>query len=132
MIIEYSKIRKTNSYFYFYALNHNKLDNLNIEKIKIVKDGNCYFRSLSFFNTGKEKYFSFFRHLLYLYCKNNSLNDKYTDMHTLLNEKFVEINDYIDYIKNNQFYAGDFEISESCKLFKINILKYTKKKKIIV
>ena len=80
----------------------------------------------------KKNIFLFCRHLLYLYCKNNSLNDKYTDMHTLLNEKFVEINDYIDYIKNNQFYAGDFEISESCKLFKINILKYTKKKKIIV
>ena len=56
MIIEYSKIRKTNSYFYFSALNHNKLDNLNIEKIKIDKEGNCYFRSLSFFMTGKQNY----------------------------------------------------------------------------
>jgi len=43
--------------------------NINVRKRKIGKDGNCFFRGVSFYFNDNEDYYVFYRVLLYLYCK---------------------------------------------------------------
>jgi len=120
--------RKNNISFYYYAINHKDLENYNVEKVKIDKDGNCYFRCLSYFFTSSQNYYLFFRAILFLHCNKKKLNNEYYNQKMDLNGLLIPINDYIPNIKKNSFYSGDLELSESIILFNINILVFQKLK----
>ena len=81
-----------------------------------------------FFFNDNETYYPFYWVILYLFCKQKSQNKEYKDRYIDFNGKTVQIDKYISDIKTNDFYSGDFEISESVNLFKINILVFRKVK----
>ena len=89
------------------------------EEIKINESGNCYYHNLSYFFTGTQNYDKFFRKLIYDYIKRNKVSiiteHPYTIKDILENDnknkneviETIEIEDYIENIKRNTFYAGD-------------------------
>ena len=91
----------------------------------IGMDGNCFYRSVSFFLFRDENYFKLIRETLYEFIKkkeNILLGEhEYIDYFG----KLYPLKDYINLIKNNSFYAGDLEIAQSVYCFKFNIAVYS-------
>ena len=63
---------------------------------------------------------------MYKYSKIKSLNDEYIDINTIYKDRIIDVNIYIENIKTDTFFAGDFEIVQNTQLFKINILIFKK------
>ena len=93
--------------------------------IDVIGDGNCYFRNLSIFFTGNENFYSFFRNITYIYIDKNKNYIYKNCPQVLLNDNFIDLNQYIPLINNDKQFAGDLEIGQSSILFKINIAIYT-------
>ena len=118
--------RIDNKYLINIILTKKYIPNNIVEEISITKDGNCFYSNLSYFFTGKEKYNNYFRELTYKYLMANKINIILETPYTYYNDQIIEIDKYIDNIKNNAFYAGDLELSKIIDLLKINIAFYKK------
>ena len=115
--------RIDNKYLINIILTKKYIPNNIVEEISITKDGNCFYSNLSYFFTGKEKYNNYFRELTYEYLMANKINIILETPYTYYNDQIIEIDKYIDNIKNNAFYAGDLELSKIIDLLKINIAR---------
>ena len=119
--------KSENNYLLYYKI----INHLNIEPTEFIekninKDGNCFFNNISYFFTNTEDYHLFFRYILYKYCK--YYLSEITNYHPLIDYKgktYSTIN-YINLIKNTNFYAGDLELSQCIFLYNINIVVYEK------
>ena len=89
---------------------------------KIGGDGNCFFRSLSFFFTHSENYKDYFRNCIYNYINKNSSFFIKEFPFIFYNNQIINIYNYINNINNDCYYAGELELLASADLFKINIL----------
>ena len=71
--------------------------------------------------SGSEDFHLYFRNYLYNYIIENKEeiidDNKYIDLHNT----YIKIEDYIDKIKMEFFYAGELEMIATVKLFNINI-----------
>ena len=105
---------------------------------EIAKDGNCFYRTLSYYFREREDDYKEFRNLISEYIMNNQ--EKYipfiTDDQISINSEFIDNIEYInkkkkeyiiDYGKNvskNGTFAGDIEINTACLIFNCNIRLY--------
>ena len=89
---------------------------------KILGDGNCYFRALSYFFTHSENYKDYFRNCIYNYININSNYFLQEYPYIYYKNNIINTAGYIKNIKNDCFYAGELELLASAVLFKINIL----------
>ena len=72
-----------------------------------------FFNYLSLFFTNNEKYNYLFRHLLYSYCKDFQ-NEIYNHISEIdYNDQLIDTLTYIEKMKENKFFAGDFELSQA-------------------
>ena len=114
-----------NKYLYKKIKNHENLNINEVLEFPIGMDGNCFYRSVSFFLFRDENYFKLIRETLYEFIKkkeNILLGEhEYIDYFG----KLYPLKDYINLIKNNSFYAGDLEIAQSVYCFKFNIAVYS-------
>ena len=89
--------------------------------IKITGDGNCFFRSVSYFLYKNENKFADLRNAVYLYVKNN-INKFYEFCYVENNTYYLDIeegeevhkyvlDDYIEKIQYNTFFSGFIEMN---------------------
>ena len=105
----------------------------------ITADGNCFYRSLSFYYRQTEKDFDEFRKLIISYIENNldnyisfvadeeinepDFNNYSNDIK--INKKREYLLDYTDKAKQDKVWAGYLEISTASILFNANLRLYT-------
>ena len=99
-------------------------------EISIIGDGNCFYRCLSIHIEKFQENYNYYRNLIYQYIEANKEVFKYFfEMNE--NETEEDYNDrykkYIDSIKFDKTYAGDFEISSASIVLKKGIIIYRKK-----
>ena len=119
--------KSENNYKLFYEiLKHLNLKVDSVKEINIQKDGNCFYNNLSFFYTNTQEYNLLFRFILFQYC--SDYIEEIRKKHPLIYYygKNYKTKDYIKRIKNNSFFAGDFELSQAVYVFKLNIAIYEK------
>ena len=125
-------LKKEKSYYdnykiYYNISKHLVIDDNNIYEKKINKDGNCFYNCLSYFFTGEQNYNLFFRYFLYKYVKDFQIEIKNEFSTVPFRDRDIDTTLYIDNIKEDGFFAGDFEISQSIFIFNINIAVYKAK-----
>ena len=104
----------------------------------IVPDGNCFYRSISYFYRETEDDYNEFRQLIFEFIENNIdiyleyipeedlciPDEKKDDINYINNIRKDYIRRYIERGKKDDTYAGDIEISTAAKLFGANIRIY--------
>ena len=119
--------------------NFQKLDSQDYIIKDIYPDGNCFYRSISYFYRETEEDYAEFREMITLYMEKNidsyinyialeelNIENEDIDNEDLIKAKKIQyLQEYIDTAKNNGTYAGDIEISTSAILFGCNIRIYT-------
>ena len=85
-------------------------------------DGNCFYRSLSFFFTNSQNYHDYFRNYIYNYIISNEEDIINEFPYINFNDKIININQYIQNINTKAFFSGELEILISAKIFKIDII----------
>ena len=53
----------------------------------IYRDGNCYFRSLSYFFNNNQNYYEYYRNYLYNYLKNTEIKYTFEFPYIIINDK---------------------------------------------
>ena len=92
---------------------------------KIYGDGNCLFRSISYFLTGTEAYHVFMRNLLYNYIINHYEDIITNYPYVYYNGSPINTDEYIPLIQENGNYGGELECNIFTKVIPINILVLT-------
>ena len=113
----------------FLENNHN-LTQIEYYEKNITRDGNCYYRCLSYYFRGTEKYHLEFRKLISELFENNleRFINSYPDP-DIIGEKEPQneeetmeyLNKYVNYMKQSGVYAGDQEIALTAYYLGINI-----------
>lgn len=111
-----------NKELYPYVEKHYNLPPNIIDLITITADGNCFYRAVSVFFDGEEDFYKNYRKEIYLSAIEKKNDFPNIRINTNTGEMFLY--DYIDTIKYNGVYAGDFEISILYKIKNINIAIY--------
>ena len=101
----------------------------NYNEIPVLGDGNCFFRCVSMSIEFTEENHQYYRNLVYNYIKHNQTQlelffarlDNETDQH--YHERYDH---FIENIKNDGTYAGDFEISAASLVLGKEIVIYRK------
>ena len=103
-----------------------ELDKNEFYEKEIFKDGNCFFRAISYFFNGTEEHYSNYRQTYYEICLNDKDNLKkfYETDNTNNSNLEDDINQYIENIKKDGEYSGDIEINKIAQLMNINIICY--------
>ena len=105
--------------------NKNELLPLDIvNEIKIEKDGNCFYRTISQAYFGTQNYHEQIRRQIYEYAFENKEN--FTNF--ILSDEGLTTEQYIEKIKLDKRFAGDLEISICSVLYQINIYVYSYRK----
>ena len=108
---------------YFYKLTEEQLNNLKDYKIEEVdKDGNCGYRALSLQIYNDENSYNVIRTHVYTFLNTNI--DFYKDKYTTLHNEAIKAEDYIPYVKNDDFWMGDHELSIINTIFNHLIIIY--------
>ena len=92
-----------------------------VNEIKIEKDGNCFYRTISQAYFGHQNYHEQIRKQIYEYAFENKEN--FTNY--ILSDEGLTTEQYIEKIKLNKRFAGDLEISICSILYQINIYVYS-------
>ena len=71
--------------------------------------------------TRSESFHLYFRNCLYNYIKENKKDLIGDNQYIDLKNTYIKLEDYIDKIKTEYFYAGELEMIAATKLFNINI-----------
>ena len=87
-------------------------------KIEVIADGNCFFRSVSKFFGGNEENHLYFRNVAYNYILKNK--DKFIENNNIeYKDKVISLDEYISKINKPFNYSGELEIfaiSKSCNI----------------
>ena len=102
----------------------------NIINKKINPDGNCFYNAISYYYHLTEEYHENYREMIYSACANSIDELKefmFSDSDNDLNEedRISKTKEYINNIRINGNWAGDFEINKMAIILQINILCYT-------
>ena len=89
---------------------------------EIYGDGNCLFRSISYFLTGTEAYHVYMRNLLYNYIINHYEVIITEFPYVYYNGSAVNTDEYIPLIQNSGNFGGELECNLFTKVIPINIL----------
>ena len=101
---------------------------INIFEFKSARDGNCWYRTLLNYFIGKQYNHKVFRRLIYEATKNNKENlllfflEDCQETDDIIEN--MKIENYIEEIKKDKFYAGNIELAISSILFNFNISLY--------
>ena len=104
IILKNEKDRKSNLTIYKYILSIENSKEINKAKIldddlfvisNVGEDRNCFFRCISYFFTGTEKYHLFFGKLLWYYVISNYNEISAEFPYTYYNGNIIDIDDYI-------------------------------------
>ena len=89
---------------------------------KIYGDGNCYYRSLSFFFINNQTYHLYFRNYIYNFIADHE--EEITKDYPFINveDNLIPMSEYIKKINTENFYAGEIELLMTSKIFNINII----------
>ena len=111
-----------NEQLYPIVRNYKNINPNNIEIKQIIGDGNCLFRSISHFIKGNEYMYNSIRTQIY----NEAINRINVIPNILIESERgkMPIHTYINSMKENGNYGGDFEISLAYDIYKINIAEY--------
>ena len=117
------QIEKNNN-LYMKVINHEDLIKNEIIIKNVDGDGNCYYRVVPLFIFGVKNYFNLIRQYLYKFIVDKK--DEILALSPVVDYfgKLYEIDSYINLIRLNFFYAGDLEVSQTTKCFKINLAVY--------
>ena len=89
--------------------------------ISIYQDGNCFFRAVSKFLTDDEKYYLYFRNIVYNYFKIHKTEILIQNPYIYYNGNSIDLEDYINLLKNSGAFDGKLEIGIISKIFNISI-----------
>ena len=92
-----------------------------VNEIKIEKDGNCFYRTISQDYFGNQNFHEQIRKQIYEYAFENK--DNFANF--ILQDEGITTEQYIEKIKLNKRFAGDLEISICSILYQINIYVYS-------
>ena len=111
-----------NEQLYPIVRNYKNINPKNLEIKEIIGDENCLFRAISHFIKGNEYMYNCIRTQIY----NEAINRiNVIPGITVESERGnMPIHTYINTIKENGNYGGDFEISLAYDIYKINIAEY--------
>ena len=104
-----------------------KLHSNQIKIVDITKDGNCFYRCLSYFLLRSQEYYKNIKNLIIDWIENNYkdflefFGDD--DAKNLKKEEIAK--NELDYIKSNDSWGSHYTISIACLIFKIDIAVYT-------
>ena len=104
-----------------------KLHSNQIKIVDITKDGNCFYRCLSYFLLRSQEYYKNIKNLIIDWIENNYkdfLEFFGDDDAKNLNKEEIAKNE-LDYIKSNDSWGSHYTISIACLIFKIDIAVYT-------
>ena len=105
----------------------NPINMNDIKIIKIIGDGNCFYRCLSFFLLGNDDFFQDIKNEIINWIDNNreTFNDFFgdDDINNISKEEFA--NEEYNYIKSKDSWGGFHTIEIACILFGISIGVYT-------
>ena len=94
--------------------------------VKIHKEQNCFFRAISVYFTDTQENHEIIREIISDYAMENK--EEFIELFIQDNIEQVlgsiELNDYLDKMKNNGEYASIIELSIAAKIFSINIHIY--------
>ena len=113
-----------NEELYKKVINHEKINEDLVDIINVEKDGNCFYRVISYFLYNNEE--SHLEIRKQIYERSKEFHNKNKDKIGLIeNIDDLSMTQYINNkIQNEGEYAGDFEISIAHQLFNINIATY--------
>ena len=117
-------MRILNNILYDKVINYLNLNSNEVRLIDVNKDGNCFYRVISYFLFANENYYNLIRLTLYDFIMNNSKSIINHNPYIDYFGKIYHFNDYVQFIKEDSFYARDLEIAQANKCFKINISCY--------
>ena len=106
---------------------YDTIESNNVLEIQIIGDGNCYYRCLSQELDKTQENYQYYRNLIYNYIvENKDALQKFffkEDFETIdkYNERYES---FIQSIKVNHTYAGDFEIASSSIILNKKIIIY--------
>ena len=99
-----------------------ELNKIDYTHIPISKDGNCFFRTISVYLTDTQENYKLIREIIAEYAEAN--RNQFLDFFIKDNIDQVlgsiELNSYIDNIKNDGEYAGIIEMSIASKIFNMD------------
>ena len=100
------------------------LDYINI--IPIVKDGNCFYRCLSYFFLSDQKYYKEFKDIIIEWIENNykKFESYFGDDEKNNISKEILAREEFDYIKSKDSWGSDYTITIASLLFNLNIAVY--------
>ena len=139
------KLKKTKAQINKKTFQNNSIRDFNVlyKEDYVVKnitaDGNCFYRSLSFYYRQTEKDYDEFRKFIVSYIENNldhyisfitdeEINDPYFNNYSesiKINKKKEYLLDYTQKAKQDKVWAGYLEISTASILFNANLRLYT-------
>ena len=92
----------------------------------ITKDGNCFFRSVSKYLSGEEKYHLFLRKIAYNYIKKNKNTIITKNENNLIykENKFYNLDEYLKELSEDGNYSGELEFYAISQIFNIAIYVY--------
>ena len=99
-------------------------DNINI--IPIVKDGNCFYRCLSYFFLSNQEYYKEFKEIIIEWIENNykKFESFFGDDEKNKISKEILAKEEFDYIKSKDSWGSDYTITIASLLFNLNIVLY--------
>ena len=124
---ELSKICNINQEIKDLVYKEEKLKSNQIQIIKIAKDGNCFYRCLSYFLLKSQEYYKNIKNLIIEWIENNYedfLEFFGDDDSKNLKKEDIAKNE-LDYIKSKDSWGSHYTFSIACLIFKIDIAVYT-------
>lgn len=109
---------KINSDLYEYVLNNQNIPADLLEDVMIIEDGNCFFRSFSYFFNMTEDNFNTYRSEIPAYAKENVFTNKLGDPNTPTeikesNNLSLDLKNYVNIISNDGIFAGEIELASA-------------------
>ena len=101
------------------------IDKDDLQLVKIIGDGNCLYRCISFFLLGNEEFYNDIKNYIIRWIDNN--REKFEDFFgdTDISTKIEQANEEYNYIKQKNSWGGFHTIEISCLIFNISIAVYT-------
>lgn len=121
------KIRYNSHQFFNYISNKIKISLSNVKELKIIGNGNCFYKCLAKFLYGKFEYDERLRKGVVTFCKDN-IDEiyNYKNKVELDNGDSIDTKEYINEIEKEN---TDVDIMVSCYMFDINVVfKYSNNK----
>ena len=112
---------------YNYIITKNNIPNKCYKQINIDKDGNCFYKCVSYFLYGTIDYHREIRDIISNVCKAN-LEElcNFQETVEIRKDKYILTRNYIDMISDEGNWATNIDISVTAYIYNINIAIYLK------